>query len=485
VTSLQDLYNEILSSKEKYAEQLQLFDGSVAELRQINLPQCLLKSHEFSNLLSPSTKESFNFVTTNSADTVNDESLSLLDWISAHDKRSQLEELGVSCQKLLDQLSVGHLDELLRRMSTVQETLDNNEMKQISGLDERVHLMEQQLGMTAQLQQEQADVALGFQQNKMRVQTLRDASVLPDLCAGQERQLRMLMTNHLQLKDSRSRFAKAKRELCNNLHTRLRWIMFQQKQVADCDSSIILRCESLKKLKKKFEVIEQINTAARMFITTVVEVVRRRAYNKDFVTWRNEVIQLARDAYCEETALRQKFKEMIGTHFVQCLFPGLSDKLATISAGQLPVFNHSLPEVTEDDLDELRAALPSLVECARVSEPQHWFSKMTDKMYDRDSKVEELATSKEEAVELRNEIKELMKELEEVKARGEQEKLELRNQLESSFHDQIQRSVCLPVCGLVSLSVCLTVSLSIYISFVVVYLYCFPPTDLEKRKTMF
>jgi hypothetical protein len=215
--------------------------------------------------------------------------------------------------------------------------------------------------------------------------------------------------------------------------------MFQQKQVADCDSSIILRCESLKKLKKKFEVIEQINTAARMFITTVVEVVRRRAYNKDFVTWRNEVIQLARDAYCEETALRQKFKEMIGTHFVQCLFPGLSDKLATISAGQLPVFNHSLPEVTEDDLDELRAALPSLVECARVSEPQHWFSKMTDKMYDRDSKVEELATSKEEAVELRNEIKELMKELEEVKARGEQEKLELRNQLESSFHDQIQR----------------------------------------------
>ena len=85
-------------------------------------------------------------------------------------------------------------------LSYPTESLSNDQMKQITGLDERVHLMEQQLNMTAQLQQEQADNAQGFQQNKMRVQTLRDASVLPDLCAGQERQLRMLITNHSQLK---------------------------------------------------------------------------------------------------------------------------------------------------------------------------------------------------------------------------------------------------------------------------------------------
>ena len=68
------------------------FDGSVAELRKIILPQCLLKSQEFSNLLSPSTRESFYFVT-NSADTISDEPISLLDWISAHVRRTHSIEI--------------------------------------------------------------------------------------------------------------------------------------------------------------------------------------------------------------------------------------------------------------------------------------------------------------------------------------------------------------------------------------------------------
>ena len=59
------------------------FDVSISELRKIILPQCLLRSPEFTGLLSPSTKESFELVPSNT-DTTKDDEVSLLDWISAH-----------------------------------------------------------------------------------------------------------------------------------------------------------------------------------------------------------------------------------------------------------------------------------------------------------------------------------------------------------------------------------------------------------------
>ena len=76
----------------------------------------------------------------------------------------------------------------------------NHEMKEVSGLDDRIHMLKQQLNDAASLEKEVLEISQGFQQNKMRAQSLRDASVLPDLCAGHERQLKMLVQNHTQLK---------------------------------------------------------------------------------------------------------------------------------------------------------------------------------------------------------------------------------------------------------------------------------------------
>ncbi|XP_062506669.1 RB1-inducible coiled-coil protein 1-like [Corticium candelabrum] len=442
--TLKELYNEILLSKVNFIEHLQTFDVSISELRKIILPQCLLRSPEFTGLLSPSTKESFELVPSNT-DTTKDDEVSLLDWISAHDQKCLLEELGANCHKSLDQLSSKHLEDIMSKMSSVQAFFANHEMKEVSGLDDRIHMLKQQLNDAASLEKEVLEISQGFQQNKMRAQSLRDASVLPDLCAGHERQLKMLVQNHTQLKEVRCRFTNAKHELCANLHTRLRWVVFVQKQVADCDSSIILRCESLKKLKKKLEIVEQVNSAPRLFITAAAEVVRRRKYNTQFVTWCEDVTTWSHDVLSEETAMRGKFNKAMGTHFLQCFFPGLAEKPPSFLMRKPLMFNESLPEMTETDLEMFKIALPSLAEYAVVSEPfQLCHPTLPTKVansYDDDTNLRKdiVAPHSDEITLLKEELRTLQKSYEEERRLADTEKQQIRQEIEMSFKEQIER----------------------------------------------
>ena len=80
------------------------------------------------------------------------------------------------------------------------ESLDNTNMKEIKGLDERLAGLQQLLQNVQTLTQSQADMAQGFQQNQARAQNIGDPSVLPDLCASHQKQLMMLMKNHSHLR---------------------------------------------------------------------------------------------------------------------------------------------------------------------------------------------------------------------------------------------------------------------------------------------
>ena len=73
-------------------------------------------------------------------------------------------------------------------------------MKEIKGLDERLAGLQQLLQNVQTLTQSQADMAQGFQQNQARAQNIGDPSVLPDLCASHQKQLKMLMKNHSHLR---------------------------------------------------------------------------------------------------------------------------------------------------------------------------------------------------------------------------------------------------------------------------------------------
>ena len=80
------------------------------------------------------------------------------------------------------------------------ESLDNTNMKEIKGLDERLAGLQQILQNMQTLMQSQADMSQGFQRNQTSAQSINDPSVLPDLCASHQKQLMMLTKNHSHLR---------------------------------------------------------------------------------------------------------------------------------------------------------------------------------------------------------------------------------------------------------------------------------------------
>lgn len=81
------------------------------------------------------------------------------------------------------------------------ESLDNTNMKEIKGLDERLAGLQHILQTVQTFRQSQADMSQGLQQNLTSVQNIgRDQSVLHDLCASHQKQLLMLTKNHSYLR---------------------------------------------------------------------------------------------------------------------------------------------------------------------------------------------------------------------------------------------------------------------------------------------
>lgn len=123
----------------------------------------------------------------------------------------------------------------------------------------------------------------GFVQNQNRARNLQDPSVLPDLCASHRKQLKVMLKNHQNMQDIRNRCTAAKEELSANLHTRLRWVMYVERTICDVDSKLVLHHETLKKLRKRLEILQQMHNAPTIYCSAVVEVVRRRDFSRHFL----------------------------------------------------------------------------------------------------------------------------------------------------------------------------------------------------------
>ena len=98
---------------------------------------------------------------------------------------------------------------------------------------------------------EQQDLAQAFLQNQARASGLRDTSILPDLCASHRQQLLVMMRNHQHILSIRKRCAKAKEELSINLHTRLKWVMYIQRQMAEQGHQLVMHHEELRRLSRR------------------------------------------------------------------------------------------------------------------------------------------------------------------------------------------------------------------------------------------
>ena len=104
-----------------------------------------------------------------------------------------------------------------------------------------------------------------------------DRTCFPD---SHKQQLVVMDQNHDRVISIRNRCSNAKSELSANLHQRMKWVVFIQDQISDSQQSLLLHGQALKRLERKLEAIEQLHLAPSMYMATVVEVVRRRAFSR-------------------------------------------------------------------------------------------------------------------------------------------------------------------------------------------------------------
>jgi len=275
----------------------------------------------------------------------NEEVLSLLRWISAKDNQSSLEQVADQCSRGLEQFDERLMASLKAEVNVAIESAKKQDMKEIKGLSERLYALEQLMYQTKRLVHEQGELAQGFLQNQTRASNLGDPSVLPDLCTSHRRQLVVMLQNHNQLRDIRRRCTKAKEELSMNIYHRLKWIMYVENKMVEVGNKLIIYHESLKRLRRHLEILQQIHLAPQMYISAVIEVVRRRTFSQAFLVWSSNLACQLLTIHTEELARRREFQSKFDGHFLNTLFPGLEDTPPPFATQAPSVFDSGLPKV--------------------------------------------------------------------------------------------------------------------------------------------
>lgn len=327
-------------SESKKLGQIRSFNGDLGTLAKIPILPALRAQAE--GLLSPDEQPSQPEKDSEGREKV----LSLLRWISAKDNQSSLEQVAEQCSRGLEQFDERVMEALKAEVNAAIDSANKQDMKEIKGLGERLFALEQLMAQTKKLVQEQGELAQGFLQNQSRANNLGDASVLPDLCTSHRRQLLVMLQNHNKLRDIRRRCTKAKEELSVNIYHRLKWIMYVENKMMEVDGKLVMYHESLKRLRRHLEVLQQIHLAPQMYMNAVAEVVRRRTFSQAFLVWASNLACQLLTVHSEELARRREFQSKFDGHFLNTLFPGLEDTPPPFATQAPSVFDNGLPKVT-------------------------------------------------------------------------------------------------------------------------------------------
>lgn len=170
-----------------------------------------------------------------------------------------------------------------------------------------------------------------------------------------------MLKNDEKLRDIRSRCSRAKDELSANLHFRLRWVMYVQREIVDVDSRLVLQNENLRRLRRHFDLLRQLHQAPGVYFRSMIEVVRRRMFMTKFMQWANTLAGHSAEVHQGEIAIRKTFCQSCEGHFLTLLFPGVVDNFTPSFATSTPAsFDTNLPNITAEDLETLKDSLPSL-----------------------------------------------------------------------------------------------------------------------------
>uniref|UniRef100_A0A3B4AG24 RB1-inducible coiled-coil protein 1 n=1 Tax=Periophthalmus magnuspinnatus TaxID=409849 RepID=A0A3B4AG24_9GOBI len=278
--------------------------------------------------------------------------VTLLDWINVQDRPNDVESVVRKCFDSINRLDPRIIQPFLADCRDTIAKLDNQNMKAIKGLEDRLYALDQMIASCKKLVNEQKELAQGFLANQKRAENLKDTSVLPDLCLSHTNQLMIMLNNHRKLLDIKKKCTTAKQELANNLQVRLKWCCYVMLHADQDGEKLQALLRLLTELVERVRVVEALSSVPQMYCLAVVEVVRR----KMFILW----VELI------GSNLFEPYKDLFfiysfsGKSFLRNrLFRGLDSWPPSSFCTHKPRrFDDELPDISLDDLQYLKSCCP-------------------------------------------------------------------------------------------------------------------------------
>ncbi|KAB5586679.1 hypothetical protein PHYPO_G00004400 [Pangasianodon hypophthalmus] len=290
--------------------------------------------------------------------------VTLLDWINVQDRPNDVEAVVRKCFDSINRLDPRIIQPFLVECRDTITKLDNQNMKAIKGLEDRLYALDQMIASCKKLVNEQKELAQGFLANQMRAENLKDNSVLPDLCLSHANQLMIMLTNHRKLLDIKQKCTTAKQELANNLQVRLKWCCYVMLHADQDGEKLQALLRLLTELLERVRVVEALSTVPQMYCLAVVEVVRRKMFVKHYREWASALVKDGKNLYEAEKAKRETFGKLFRKSFLRNrLFRGLDSWPPSSFCTRKPrKFDFELPDISLNDLQYLKSCCPAEVQ---------------------------------------------------------------------------------------------------------------------------
>uniref|UniRef100_A0A4W5N197 RB1-inducible coiled-coil protein 1 n=1 Tax=Hucho hucho TaxID=62062 RepID=A0A4W5N197_9TELE len=290
--------------------------------------------------------------------------VTLLDWINVQDRPNDVESVVRKCFDSINRLDPRIIQPFLSECRDTIAKLDNQNMKAIKGLEDRLYALDQMIASCNKLVNEQKELAQGFLANQKRAENLKDTSVLPDLCLSHANQLMIMLTNHRKLLDIKQKCTTAKQELANNLQVRLKWCCYVMLHADQDGEKLQALLRLLTELMERVRVVEALSTVPQMYCLAVVEVVRRKIFIGHYREWACALVKDGKCLYETEKYKRETFGKLFRKSFLRNrLFRGLDSWPPTSFCTRKPrKFDFELPDISLGDLQYLKTCCPTEVQ---------------------------------------------------------------------------------------------------------------------------
>uniref|UniRef100_A0A673XE76 RB1-inducible coiled-coil protein 1 n=1 Tax=Salmo trutta TaxID=8032 RepID=A0A673XE76_SALTR len=290
--------------------------------------------------------------------------VTLLDWINVQDRPNDVESVVRKCFDSINRLDPRIIQPFLSECRDTIAKLDNQNMKAIKGLEDRLYALDQMIASCNKLVNEQKELAQGFLANQKRAENLKDTSVLPDLCLSHANQLMIMLTNHRKLLDIKQKCTTAKQELANNLQVRLKWCCYVMLHADQDGEKLQALLRLLTELMERVRVVDALSTVPQMYCLAVVEVVRRKIFIGHYREWACALVKDGKRLYETEKYKRETFGKLFRKSFLRNrLFRGLDSWPPTSFCTRKPrKFDFELPDISLGDLQYLKTCCPTEVQ---------------------------------------------------------------------------------------------------------------------------